>query len=420
MKKIAYFTYTHFFVFAVLTTITTFLPFKITHSQTVNSLTKINFGNSNQTTLPGCPANFKTEMRLGTKGPGVLALQKILNADERTKIANSGLGSPGQETNTFGKATEDAVKRFQQLFVEYTGKPNGTVSGGTLSVLTVLCNKQSKIKLEMVNIDNPELKIELKADTTNLQKNMKINLVSNKIIQKPGIDAFICDRCRVSDVRKLSQTTYTIIFSPINDTVKNAEIQVEAGKIKDLNNESNSSASNVLNFKLAPVINFELPKPAATTIIDTTAGLVQGLVSVPDNIQTETYASIATDQANYNMDNIMSMVWFVDPSVFSSKSTGQPSSGTPPCILDGGPYNKIRVQNIGTKLIKVQDVFSKIKNFSQRSDRTPIGTATFSISCELNGVTASSSVSITIEPTTNSGIGVIDTTYSKNQPSNTN
>lgn len=83
-------------------------------------------------------------------------------------------------------------------------------------------------------------------------------------------------------MRKLSQTTYTIIFSPINDTVKNAEIQVEAGRIKDLNNESNSNASNVLNFKLAPITNIALPKPAATTLIDTTAGLVQGLgTSVP-------------------------------------------------------------------------------------------------------------------------------------------
>lgn len=133
MKKITQFTYTHFFVLAALTTITIVSPFRITHSQTATSLTKINFGNSNQTTLPGCPANFKTEMRLGMKSPGVMALQKILNADERTKIANSGLGSPGQETTTFGKATEDALKRFQQLFIEYTGRPNGIASGGTLS-----------------------------------------------------------------------------------------------------------------------------------------------------------------------------------------------------------------------------------------------------------------------------------------------
>ena len=45
---------------------------------------------------------FISSLSQGDSGPAVLSLQKLLNNDSDTKIANFGVGSPGFETNYFG------------------------------------------------------------------------------------------------------------------------------------------------------------------------------------------------------------------------------------------------------------------------------------------------------------------------------
>src|SRR3990167_3193694 len=58
---------------------------------------------------------FPREMRLGARGPDVFALQKLLNEDAQTRVAERGAGSPNNETNYFGSATARAVAEFQKL-----------------------------------------------------------------------------------------------------------------------------------------------------------------------------------------------------------------------------------------------------------------------------------------------------------------
>jgi hypothetical protein len=55
------------------------------------------------------------DLRYGDTGPGVKALQQLLNTLGFT-LAESGAGSPGQETDYFGPRTLAAVKRFQKAF----------------------------------------------------------------------------------------------------------------------------------------------------------------------------------------------------------------------------------------------------------------------------------------------------------------
>ncbi|MBI3019757.1 MAG: peptidoglycan-binding protein [Parcubacteria group bacterium] len=58
-------------------------------------------------------ATFSRGIGNGAKGEDVKRLQVLLNSDSDTKVSASGAGSPGSETETFGPATESAVKKFQ-------------------------------------------------------------------------------------------------------------------------------------------------------------------------------------------------------------------------------------------------------------------------------------------------------------------
>ncbi len=56
---------------------------------------------------------FTAPLRAGMRSSFVLDLQKILNFDPVTRIAQSGPGSPGKETIVYGALTREAVIRFQ-------------------------------------------------------------------------------------------------------------------------------------------------------------------------------------------------------------------------------------------------------------------------------------------------------------------
>lgn len=72
---------------------------------------------------------FTRNLKQGDRGTDVRALQVILNQDVQTRIADTGPGSLGQETDYFGALTHNAVVRFQEKYRQDILVPNGLLVG---------------------------------------------------------------------------------------------------------------------------------------------------------------------------------------------------------------------------------------------------------------------------------------------------
>lgn len=72
---------------------------------------------------------FTRNLWLGSAGNDVLKLQTVLNLDTRTRVRESGAGSPGDETTYFGSATKVAVVKFQELYAQEILIPSGILRG---------------------------------------------------------------------------------------------------------------------------------------------------------------------------------------------------------------------------------------------------------------------------------------------------
>jgi peptidoglycan hydrolase-like protein with peptidoglycan-binding domain len=73
--------------------------------------------------------SFNRDLKLGDSGTDVLELQKLLNQSADTRIANSGVGAPGQETTYFGNLTHSAVIKFQNKYASEILTPVGLTYG---------------------------------------------------------------------------------------------------------------------------------------------------------------------------------------------------------------------------------------------------------------------------------------------------
>jgi rare lipoprotein A len=100
--------------------------------------------------------SFTGTLKEKSVGQEVKCLQIVLNLDKTTQIAKEGDGSPGKETDQFGKLTHAAVVRFQEKYAKEILAPanlkkgNGVVGANTRAKLNqILTEKLGDKKLKV-------------------------------------------------------------------------------------------------------------------------------------------------------------------------------------------------------------------------------------------------------------------------------
>ena len=114
-------------------------------------LTDIDGGDTGTVSVSGIPAGFTwdTSLTVGSKGQDVMYLQMFLNSDPATKLADSGAGSPGNETTFFGPITRSGVIKFQDKYAANVLEPLGLSAG------TGFFGSSSRAKINALFVASP-------------------------------------------------------------------------------------------------------------------------------------------------------------------------------------------------------------------------------------------------------------------------
>ena len=104
--------------------------------------------------------SFTRTLKLGMRGEDVRSLQIFLNADVETRVAETGVGSNGNETDYFGPATKRALIKFQEKYRAEILTPIGLVSGTGIfgaktraKALTLKSSSQTSAVIQASNND---------------------------------------------------------------------------------------------------------------------------------------------------------------------------------------------------------------------------------------------------------------------------
>jgi trimeric autotransporter adhesin len=111
-------------------------------------------GQAGQMEQPGVYLTFLRDRALGSKGDDIKLLQHFLNMNGFT-VAASGPGSLGNETTFFGRATFNALSKFQRAYKTNIGISATNTGIGRLGPMTRRFINSQKILLETTDVCSP-------------------------------------------------------------------------------------------------------------------------------------------------------------------------------------------------------------------------------------------------------------------------
>lgn len=209
--------------------------------------------------------SLERNLMVGSVGEDVLLLQRLLNKDQATQVATSGVGSFGNETTYFGNLTKSAVIRFQEKYAQEILTPVGLTRGsGYVGPST----RQKINKLLVGEVQPPEQSVQTPETILLRTEPAQGQLGSFLVLQGTGFTnqsyTVVFEDGKTSTARFFDKKT--LIFS-IPQGVKTGKQEI---KLRDAEGvfATNSATLTVLPFG----IDEKTVKPIVDSISPTTGG----------------------------------------------------------------------------------------------------------------------------------------------------
>lgn len=296
-------------------------------------LANLSGGSTTTPSFTGIPASFTftRNLRLGSSGDDVKYLQIILNSDPDTRLRESGVGAPGQETSYFGPLTEAAVIKFQNKYATTVLHPLSLTNG------TGFVGSSTRTKLNAILVEATEPEVVLPPVDDDDDDEPSVPAAAPMTVSLAADTPTSANLWRGSANNVVAKFTFNGGSAPVNvsgltlrsygTTEATGTTDITAVKILDENNvqvgTDRTVAGNLVNFVFVPSVS--IPANSSRTL------------SVAVNVGT---GATVMSQARYGIESASSVSGGVFTGTF-------PVVGESFTIIPAGSSGSVSVADYG-------------------------------------------------------------------------